>query len=102
MQVEFLHARREVWLKFEGKLSGSEAERMWRDLGQSLERCRSRVILDLKRFHWEEKSLSPEFRAKLAEYRDRVRIVLPKLQHAHPELLILAKMFHEYKGGFGL
>jgi radical SAM superfamily enzyme YgiQ (UPF0313 family) len=102
MQVEFLHARREVWLKFEGKLSGSEAERMWRDLGQSLERCRSRVILDLKRFNSDENSLSPEFRAKLAAYRDRVRIVLPKLQHAHPELLILAQMFHEYKGGFGL
>ena len=91
-----------VWLKFEGKLSGSEAERMWRDLGQSLERCRSSVILDLQRCHWDGKSLSPEFRAKLAEYRDRVRVVLPKLQHAHPELLLLAKMFHEYKGGFGL
>jgi len=75
---------------------------MWRDLGQSLERCRSRVILDLKRFNSDENSLSPEFRAKLAAYRDRVRIVLPKLQHAHPELLILAQMFHEYKGGFGL
>ncbi|MDD5628892.1 MAG: cobalamin-dependent protein [Elusimicrobia bacterium] len=102
MQVEFLHARHEVWLKIEGKLSGSEAERMWRDLGQSLERCRCQVILDFKRCRWDEKSLSPEFRAKLAEYRDRVRVVLPKLQHAHPELLILAKMFHEYKGGFGL
>jgi hypothetical protein len=102
MQVEFLHARREVWLKLEGRLSGSEAELMWRDLGQSLERCRSQVILDFKRCRWEGASLSPEFRAKLAEYRDRVRVVMPKLQHAHPELLILAKMFHEYKGGFGL
>ena len=71
-------------------------------MGQSLERCRSRVILDFKRCRWDETSLSPEFRAKLAAYQDRVRVVLPKLQHAHPELLILAKMFHQYKGGFGL
>ena len=102
MQVEFLHARREVWLKFEGKLDGGEAALLWNDLSQSLERSRSRVILDLKRFHWDGRSLSPEFRANLAEYRDRIRVVLPKLQHAHPELLILAQMFHEYKGGFGL
>ena len=65
-------------------------------------RCRSSVILDMKRFHWDGKSLSPEFKAKLAQYQGRIRVVLPKLQHAHPELLILAQMLREYKGGFGL
>ncbi len=102
MQVEFLHARREVWLKCEGKLSGAEAARLWQGLGQSLGRSHSRVILDLKRFHWEGPSLSPEFKAKLAQCQDRIRVVLPKLQHAHPEILILAQMLREYKGGFGL
>jgi len=102
MQVEFLHGRREVWLRLEGKLGSGEAERMWHGLGQSLERCRSRVILDMKRVHWDGHSFSPEARARFAAYRSRVSVVLPKLQHAHPELLILARMFHEYKGGFGL
>ena len=60
------------------------------------------MILDLKRFHWEGPSLSPEFKAKLAQCQDRIRVVLPKLQHAHPEILILAQMLREYKGGFGL
>ncbi|MDD5657867.1 MAG: hypothetical protein PHF00_11515, partial [Elusimicrobia bacterium] len=102
MQVEHLHARREVWLRLEGRLSGGEGARLWRELGLALEHCRGRVILDLKRLHWDEARISPETRAKLAEYRSRVRVILPKLQHAHPELLLLGRMFHEYRGGFGL
>ena len=39
---------------------------------------------------------SPALREKLADYRRRIRVVLPKLQAAHPELLLLASMFHHY------
>jgi hypothetical protein len=37
-------------------------------------------------------------REKLAEYRSRIRLVLPKLSATHPELILLASMFHHYKG----
>ncbi|MBI4676572.1 MAG: hypothetical protein HY748_03215, partial [Elusimicrobia bacterium] len=36
-------------------------------------------------------------REKLARYRDTVRVVLPKLAHAHPEVLILARIFQQYR-----
>jgi hypothetical protein len=35
-------------------------------------------------------------REKLVACGDRVRVVLPKLSAAHPELLLLAAMFHQY------
>jgi len=102
LQVEFLHAHQQVWLRLEGRLSRAKAERLWVGVGQALERCRSRVILDFKRLHWDDDSISPEFRAKLAGYRSRISLILPKLQQAHPELLILARMFRLYKADFGL
>ena len=37
-------------------------------------------------------------REKLAEYRSRIRVVLPKLSATHPELLLVASMFHHYHG----
>jgi len=33
---------------------------------------------------------------RLAGYRDRIRVILPKVSAAHPELLILAGMFRHY------
>jgi hypothetical protein len=37
-------------------------------------------------------------REKLAEYRSRIRVVLPGLSAAHPELLLVAGMFQHYHG----
>jgi len=31
-------------------------------------------------------------------YRSQIRLVLPKLQAAHPELILLASAFQHYKG----
>ncbi|HAM34411.1 MAG TPA: hypothetical protein DEB40_08795 [Elusimicrobia bacterium] len=102
LQVEFLHARRQVWLRMEGKLSRGDADRVWDGVGQALQRCRGRVIVDMKRLRGDASMISPELRARLAEYRSRVSLILPKLQHAHPELIILARMFRHYKDGLGL
>jgi hypothetical protein len=33
---------------------------------------------------------------QLAAYRSRIRLVLPKMSAAHPELLLLATAFHHY------
>ncbi|MFA6002589.1 MAG: cobalamin-dependent protein [Elusimicrobiota bacterium] len=102
LNVEFLHTRKQVWLRFEGRMNQRSTEALWQDMCNSLERCKGRIILDFKRLHWEGGQMSPEMRQKLAEYRSRVSLVLPKLQHAHPEILILANMFRHYKDGFGL
>ena len=56
------------------------------------------MVLDLKNLHWDKVDSLQPLADKLATYRSRVRVVLPKLQAAHPELLLLASMFHHYQG----
>jgi hypothetical protein len=54
-------------------------------------------VLDLKRLHWDKvDDLSP-LREKLAAHRARVRLILPKLAAAHPEMVLLASMFRPYQ-----
>ena len=55
-------------------------------------------MLDLNNLHWDKVDSLRPLADKLASYRSRVSVVLPKLQAAHPELLLLASMFHHYKG----
>ena len=37
-------------------------------------------------------------REKLAAHRSRIRLILPKLTAAHPEVILLASMFQHYRG----
>jgi hypothetical protein len=62
----------------------------------SLARSKNRLVLDLHKLHWDKKNDLRPLREKLAEYRSRIRVVLPKLSAAHPELMLLAGMFHHY------
>ena len=52
--------------------------------------------LDLNKLHWDKVDDLRPLREKLAAYRSRIRLVLPKLSAAHPELMLLASMFHHY------
>ena len=62
-------------------------------LQESLARSKGKLVLDFKKLHWDKvESLEP-LREKLAAYRSRIRVVLPKLSSAHPELILLAAMF---------
>jgi hypothetical protein len=55
-------------------------------------------VLDLKKLHWDKvDDLSP-LREKLAAHRARIRLILPKLAAAHPEVILLAGMFRHYQG----
>jgi len=96
VKVELEHAKQQVWLRLEGALSASESETLGRRLRDSLARTKGRVILDMKRLHWDKIDNLGPLREKLADYRSRVRLVLPKLSVAHPELALLAGMFHHY------
>jgi hypothetical protein len=98
IQVELQHSRKQVWMRLEGALSAAEAHGLGQRIRDSLARSKSRLVLDLKRLHWDKVEDLEPLRAKLADYRSRIRLILPKLSAAHPELLLLASMFHHYKG----
>jgi hypothetical protein len=96
VKVELQHARKQVWIRLEGALSSADAESLAQRLRDSLARSKNRLVLDLKKLRWDKvEDLSP-LREKLAGYRDRIRLVLPRLSAAHPELILLASIFHHY------
>jgi len=92
-QVELRHSTKEVWIRLEGVLSASEAEALGQRIQDSLARCKSKLVLDFKKLRWEKVENLEPLRQKLAAYRSRIRVVLPKLSLAHPELILLAAMF---------
>jgi hypothetical protein len=98
IQVELQHSRNQVWMRLEGRLSAIDGEGLGQRLRDSLSRSKSRLVLDLKKLHWDKTDGLRPLAEKLAAYRSRIRVSLPKLSAAHPELLLLASMFHHYKG----
>src|SRR5581483_6287513 len=98
IQVELQHARQQVWMRLEGALSAADADRLAQRLGELLEHTRNRLVLDLKKLHWEKVEDLKPLREKLASYKSRIRLVLPKLAAAHPELMLVAAAFHHYNG----
>jgi hypothetical protein len=93
VQVELRHAKKEVWMRLEGVLSASDAEKLGERIQESLARCKSKLVLDFKKLQWDKVENLGPLREKLATYRSRVRVVLPKLSLAHRELILLAVMF---------
>jgi len=83
-------------MRLEGSLSAADAEGLGQRIRDSLARSRSRLVLDLHRLHWDKVDDLRPLREKLVAYRSRIRLVLPKLSASHPELLLLAGMFHHY------
>ncbi len=98
VKVELQHARQQVWLRLEGALSSSNAESLAQRLRDSLARSRNRLVLDLHKLHWDKADDLRPLREKLAAYRSRIRLVLPKLAAAHPEVILLASVFKHYNG----
>lgn len=94
LQVELQHAKQRVWMRLEGALSRSDAESLAHRLSESLARSRNQLVLDLKKLQWDKTTDLKPLREKLASYRSRIRVVLPQLSEAHPELLLVAGMFH--------
>lgn len=98
VNVELQPAKKQVWLRLEGALSRAEAEKLAHRIRESLQQTKNHLVLDLKKLQWDHAQDLQPLRDKLAEYRSRVRLVLPKLSAAHPELMLLAGMFHHYIG----
>ncbi|MBI3853595.1 MAG: hypothetical protein HY298_25400 [Verrucomicrobia bacterium] len=96
VRVELQHARQQVWMRVEGVLSAADAESLGQRIRDSLARSKSRLVLDLHKLRWDKVEDLQHLREKLVAYRSRIRVVLPKLSATHPELLLLASIFHHY------
>lgn len=98
IQVELQHAKQQVWLRLEGRLSRTEAEGLGQRIRDSLARSKSRLVLDLNKLQWDQVDDLRPLWDKLAAHRSRIRLILPKLAAAHPEVILLAGMFQHYRG----
>jgi radical SAM superfamily enzyme YgiQ (UPF0313 family) len=98
IQVELQHAKQQVWMRLEGRLSRAEAEGLGQRIRDSLARSKSRLVLDLKKLQWDKVDDLRPLSEKLAAYRSRIRLILPKVAAAHPEVILLASMFQHYRG----
>lgn len=98
IQVELQHAKQQVWMRLEGAMAVHHVEGLAHRLSESLARSKNHLVLDLKKLHWDKATDLQPLREKLAEYRSRIRVVLPKLAAAHPEVILVASMFHHHHG----
>ena len=98
IQVELQHAKQRVCMRLEGALSATDAEGLGQRIRDSLARSKSWLVLDLNKLQWDKIQDLRPLREKLASYRSRIRLILPKLAAAHPEVILLAGMFQHYKG----
>lgn len=98
IQVDLHQAQEQVWLRLEGKLSRADAEGLGQRIRGSLARSTNRLVLDLKKLQWDKADDLSPLRESLSAYRSRIRLILPKVAAAHPEVLLLASMFELYKG----
>ncbi|HEA69100.1 MAG TPA: hypothetical protein ENI07_20150 [Desulfobacterales bacterium] len=98
IQVDLQHAKKQVWLRLEGVLSAANVEGLAQRIQDCLAVSKSRLVLDLNKLRWDKVDGLRLLLEKLSGYRSHIRLVLPKLSAAHPELILLATMFHHYKG----
>jgi hypothetical protein len=98
VQVDLQPAHEQVWVRLEGVLSAAEADGLGQRIRDSLARSKSRLVLDLKKLQWDKADDLRALTERLSAFRSRVRLILPKVAAAHPEVILLASMFHHYKG----
>jgi haloalkane dehalogenase len=98
VQVDLQPAHEQVWVRLEGVLSAAEADGLGQRIRDSLTRSKSRLVLDLKKLQWDKADDLRALTERLSAFRSRVRLILPKVAAAHPEVILLASMFHHYKG----
>jgi MFS superfamily sulfate permease-like transporter len=76
VQVE-LRPEQTIWVRIEGRLAMAGADRLAEDLKNALARRRERLVIDLNRLKVSEEEALARLAKNLAQYRDRIRVVLP-------------------------
>ncbi len=97
VHVELAHARKQVCVRLEGTLSAAGAETLGQRIRDSMARAKGRLVLDLKNLNWDQVDDLGPLRDKLRTYRSRIRLIVPQLSAAHPELLLLSQVFQIYE-----
>ena len=67
------------------------------NIRESLTGSRSRLVPDLKKLQWESVNDWRPLGERLTAHRSRIRLIWPRLGGAHPEVALLATMFHHYQ-----
>lgn len=98
VRVDLQHARKQVWVRLEGAISRAHAEGLAEKIRESLDKTQNRIVLDLKRLQMTHANDLKAILEKLSDYRSRIQLVLPKVAATHPELMLVASLFHHYKG----
>jgi len=77
VQVE-LRPEATIWVRIEGRLAMAGADRLAAELKAALAQRRERLVLDLNRLKASEEEALQRLGRSLAEYRHRIRVVLPE------------------------
>jgi hypothetical protein len=93
IKVEVEEGKQQVWIRLEGVISAAEAEGLGQRIRESLERTKSRLVLDLLKLRWERGEDLRPLREKLTKYRSRIRVVLPSWAETHPEVVLFMNSF---------
>jgi radical SAM superfamily enzyme YgiQ (UPF0313 family) len=72
-----LRAEATVWVRLEGQLLRHGAERLGRELRETLARRREQLVLDFKRLKLADQEAFARLDTILAEYRHRIQVILP-------------------------
>jgi hypothetical protein len=76
IQVE-LRPEHTIWVRIEGRLAMAGADRLAGELKTALAQRRERLVLDLNRLKASEQEAFERLAKNLAQYRERIRVVLP-------------------------
>jgi hypothetical protein len=66
-----------IWVRIEGRLANTGAERLATELKHALANRRERLVLDLHRLKVSEEEALQRLGKNLAQYRERIRVILP-------------------------
>lgn len=53
-KIDLQHARKQVWMRLEGVLTASDAEKLASRLRDSLKKSKNRLVLDLNKLNWDK------------------------------------------------
>jgi hypothetical protein len=80
-------------MRLDGAVTAADAENLGRRIRESLAQTGNRLVLDLNRLNWNKVDTLRPLTELLADYRSRIRLIVPKFAAAHPECLLLASIF---------
>jgi hypothetical protein len=98
IRVDLQHAKKQVWMRLEGVLPTATADELAGRIQESLAQSKCRLVLDLNKLRCETADDVRPLLERLTGDRSRIRLVLPRISAAHPELMLLVALFSHYKG----